>query len=71
MNDDKRMEIIEGLLWGETPEGELFEMARSQLGFRVYSEEALEYFGRALGLLGDPEQEPKPACYMPQSARIH
>jgi hypothetical protein len=70
MTDDKRMQIIEALLWGEVPEGELFELARRQLGFRVYSAEAFELFGQALGL-GEAEQDTRhPAC-LPESARIH
>ncbi len=71
MNDDKRIEIIEALLWGETPEGDLFELARRELGFRIYSQDAFEFFGRALGLFGDTEHEIRTACCMPQSARIH
>jgi hypothetical protein len=70
MNDDKRMQIIEALLWGEIPEGELFEVARRQLGFRVYSEEAFELFGQALGLVETEQDIRQPVC-RPESARIH
>jgi hypothetical protein len=70
MNDDKRMQIIEALLWGEIPEGELFELARRQLGFRVYSEQAFEFFAQALGLVEAEQDIRRPAC-VPESARIH
>jgi hypothetical protein len=70
MNDDERMQIIEALLWGEIPEGELFEVARRQLGFRIYSEEAFEFFGQALGLV-EPGQNIRHPGSVPASARIH
>jgi hypothetical protein len=70
MSEDKRMEIIENLLWGDIPEGELFELARRQLGFRVYSEEAFELFGRTLGVVA-AETEVRCSVCVPQSATIH
>jgi hypothetical protein len=70
MNNDERMEIVEALLWDEIPEGELFELARRQLGFRVYSEQAFEIFGLALGLVKADQDIRRPAC-APESARIH
>jgi hypothetical protein len=70
MSDDKRMEIIENLLWGDIPEGELFELARRQLGFRVYSEEAFELLGHARGLVA-AEPDGRPSVCAPQSANIH
>ncbi len=41
MDQAKRTELIEQIMWSGLDENELFYIARQKLGFAVYSDEAL------------------------------